>query len=895
MSLRSSSGLPVLYLHCGGFKTGTSSIQGFFSIHRQEILKKYKLLYPLAARRINSGVRLPGQPKDACYAHHQLAHIGRKVLVDPQAGQRMFIAQADALKQEFVTSGADSLFLSTELLTSCSQKIRNLILSQFSNFDIKILYSVRHPSDYIESMNNQILGAGGQHLCEPVQLPFLRTLDAWVKDVGRGNVHVFSFSPLRFPQYAQEFFDAVEIPGFAEYAVPRLPRVNGSMSLEGVTVRGLLKHHLPDSAALNPVQRHDINSMLDEIGQALVRRTPLVTLTPADRIEIDENNAPMVHAIIERYLAPAGAGFLRDSQSPRASAEKNLGDPCHFTGADIRMILAKLIEIKIIEPIAAGALDLALSSLSNFRKEFGDESLFDREDLERILKIFPPAETGVYSLAASKENLMRNIRRNTGLKISILLFRAMRNRVTRAALQRLPARVRRGLAELLSCNDFHAQALTLEPDPLKQPALRAGIFAPFNERNADFSPDFTFYEGIAFLSSSRSFLPSAPLVAQWLRHLHPKFRERVLAFLCQVGFEDFGVLLPLISAQIPTPRWLSDRIAPAKTMSPARAKGCMASVARATDPNNTFLAYNRLKRSGRSEQAAILLEQSFVQLGLASPPGDLHQGYNPPRPSVAAAEKDVELPKISIILCVWNAEKFLPVALSSIVDQTYPNLEIIAIDDGSDDGSATVLEKWLGERFNATIIHQAQNLGVYACRNLGLERATGEYVTFHDADDWSSPEKIELQWKAIAGRRGALASSSDWVRLDAQTGLCFTRRVYPLCRWNCSSFMFHRATALESLGFYDPVRAGGDSEYVARFEAFFGPHRHVRVRLPLSIGLEHQASLTGDPASGFDGSGLSAQRQAYRESWRAWHSACWNQPGRLRLERGQSIGGSPGY
>ena len=476
------------------------------------------------------------------------------------------------------------------------------------------------------------------------------------------------------------------------------------------------------------------------------------------------------------------------------------------------------------------------------------------------------------------KNWRKRVQKSTAKIVAVGLFRLMKSKATAPVFKRVPKSVCVCLANFLSSRDYHAQALALSPNPLGETSLKAGIHTHFNKRHRAFSDRFTLAQGIAWLGFNHESIPHGKILAKWVSQLPDNLKDRSLAFLCQIGFEDFEILLPSISPPRPPPRWLSDRLAPASNSG---------SVIYA-DLNQNLLTFNQLKRAGHDHEATTVLVGAFTHLDLPPPPAQLFNGYSPARPAPAFAGKS-KLPKISIILCAWNAAEFLPVALASILGQTYPNLEIIAIDDGSTDGTLDVLEQWLGDWPGAVIIHQVENCGTYACRNEGLACATGQYVTFHDADDWSCPEKIERQWKAITGTRNALASSSNWFRMDLRTGLCFTRRVFPLCRWNCSSFMFHRIATLETLGFYDSVATGADSEYVARFEAVLGPQRHIRVRLPLSIGLEHESSLTRAAGYGFDERGLSQKRQLYLESWRSWHAARWHLPGGLFLPLGESI------
>ena len=98
--------------------------------------------------------------------------------------------------------------------------------------------------------------------------------------------------------------------------------------------------------------------------------------------------------------------------------------------------------------------------------------------------------------------------------------------------------------------------------------------------------------------------------------------------------------------------------------------------------------------------------------------------------------------KVSIIIPVYNIEKYLSRCLESIVSQTYPNLEIICINDGSTDNSPNILEQYkkLDSRI---IIINTEHYGPGAARNKGIEIATGKYTMFVDSDDYMSSNTVE--------------------------------------------------------------------------------------------------------------------------------------------------------
>lgn len=98
--------------------------------------------------------------------------------------------------------------------------------------------------------------------------------------------------------------------------------------------------------------------------------------------------------------------------------------------------------------------------------------------------------------------------------------------------------------------------------------------------------------------------------------------------------------------------------------------------------------------------------------------------------------------KVSIIIPMYNVEKYLPKCLDSIVGQTYKNLEIICVDDGSPDNSAEIVRSY-SEKDNRIILVRKENGGLSSARNEGLKHATGDYTVFVDSDDWIDVETIQ--------------------------------------------------------------------------------------------------------------------------------------------------------
>ena len=104
--------------------------------------------------------------------------------------------------------------------------------------------------------------------------------------------------------------------------------------------------------------------------------------------------------------------------------------------------------------------------------------------------------------------------------------------------------------------------------------------------------------------------------------------------------------------------------------------------------------------------------------------------------------------KVSVIVPIFNAEKTLERCIKSILSQTYKNLEIILINDGSTDGSLDICEKF-NERDNRIIIISQKNSGVSIARNNGLRKVSGKYIIFVDSDDYLDDKMIEILHSSI--------------------------------------------------------------------------------------------------------------------------------------------------
>ena len=112
--------------------------------------------------------------------------------------------------------------------------------------------------------------------------------------------------------------------------------------------------------------------------------------------------------------------------------------------------------------------------------------------------------------------------------------------------------------------------------------------------------------------------------------------------------------------------------------------------------------------------------------------------------------------KISVIMPAYNAEKTLERAVSSVLHQTYPEWELILVNDASGDGTQAMLEQYAAADPRIRIFINAQNRGVSFTRHRAVEQATGDWIAFLDSDDAWAPEKLEKQVALLAEKQAKL-------------------------------------------------------------------------------------------------------------------------------------------
>ena len=242
-------------------------------------------------------------------------------------------------------------------------------------------------------------------------------------------------------------------------------------------------------------------------------------------------------------------------------------------------------------------------------------------------------------------------------------------------------------------------------------------------------------------------------------------------------------------------------------------------------------------------------------------------------PPAATGSPTEGAPLVSVILAAYEADATLQTAIGSLQAQSWRNLEILVVDDASPSGSTARIARPLAAADpRIRLIEMPVNGGAYIARNRGLDLARGAYVTLHDADDWSHPQKIAAQVAFLQAHPAALGCTSEQAR--ATDGL-------EMLRWghggraittNFSSLMLRRDAMRARFGYWDTLRLDADNELIRRIRAQLGA-RAVRFLPtgPLSFQRDTPDTMTSDPVLGISGFRYGA-RQAYQEAFSLHHA-----------------------
>jgi glycosyltransferase involved in cell wall biosynthesis len=204
--------------------------------------------------------------------------------------------------------------------------------------------------------------------------------------------------------------------------------------------------------------------------------------------------------------------------------------------------------------------------------------------------------------------------------------------------------------------------------------------------------------------------------------------------------------------------------------------------------------------------------------------------------------------RISVVIPVFNGERFLGQAIESVLAQTLPAADVIVVDDGSTDGSAAVAESFGPVRL-VRIAHQ----GAATARNSGVAHSSGELIAFLDADDLMKPDRLERQLAAIEQPPGAdfvLGRGEVQVVDGAEPPEAAAAKLAPIAEGSpeyLSMTLLTTRDAFDRVGPFEPgMRFGEDGDWVMR--AFEMGLPHALLDEPLIVRRFHADNVTHDTA-----------------------------------------------
>ena len=236
-------------------------------------------------------------------------------------------------------------------------------------------------------------------------------------------------------------------------------------------------------------------------------------------------------------------------------------------------------------------------------------------------------------------------------------------------------------------------------------------------------------------------------------------------------------------------------------------------------------------------------------------------------------------PLVSVIMPAFNAEATLRAAAGSILNQTWKNLELLIVDDASEDGTWPVMQEIAAADGRVKIMRNKVNVGPYVSKNIALIQAKGEWITGHDGDDWAFPDRLEQHMRAVHQcPHPPRASITYMLRLDEKGCIDTISRLSDfspdgVIRISSISVLFEERFLTNEIGFWDSVRFGADSEMIARVRRAIGDE-FQEISLIGMLCASYPESLTNHPVHGIraNNGGLSTSRKKYKKSWEDAHA-----------------------
>lgn len=233
---------------------------------------------------------------------------------------------------------------------------------------------------------------------------------------------------------------------------------------------------------------------------------------------------------------------------------------------------------------------------------------------------------------------------------------------------------------------------------------------------------------------------------------------------------------------------------------------------------------------------------------------------------------DCDPPLVTVVMTSYNAEDTIENAVLSLINQSWPNLEIIVCDDKSSDSTWEILTS-LQKKSPAVlkIFRLGSNSGTYIAKNVAIASAKGEFVLFQDSDDYSHPDRVKVQVLPLLRNPDLMATRTKYCRFDPET-----KRIIPiaglLSKYGLITLGVRRQAFLE-IGYFDAVRKAGDDEWYQRLVQLYGKNTIQSQDVTLYLAELRENSLIADmltrKSDGSIDQSSSADRKAYVKTFQS--------------------------
>lgn len=208
--------------------------------------------------------------------------------------------------------------------------------------------------------------------------------------------------------------------------------------------------------------------------------------------------------------------------------------------------------------------------------------------------------------------------------------------------------------------------------------------------------------------------------------------------------------------------------------------------------------------------------------------------------------------EVSIIIPVYNVEKYISRCIESVLNQTYTNFELILVDDGSPDKSGEICEEYAKTDPRIKVIHKP-NGGVSSARNAGLDAASGEYIAFVDSDDFIHPQYLDILTKAIH-KSGSDMATLNITRVTNEFKCIFTKVCYDTIQYSihnkpdiqtnlynyvynpslqnsitCGLYSVAKSSIFNKIRFINEIKMAEDIEFMVRISPRIRKSIHLNV------------------------------------------------------------------